>query len=72
MATDIRYTRHGREITKSGLCTSSGKLYQVTLTNLQWNRWVDGSTLRKAAPFLNEEQREFMINSTTPYERRKA
>lgn len=68
MATDIRYTRHGREITKSGMCERSGKLYQVTVTEEQFKRWQEGELIQRAMLFLSPDDREFMISGTTPDE----
>lgn len=68
MARDVSYTQHGREITKTGFCTVSGKPYSVTVTTGQFIRWRAGEKIQNVMPDLDADQREFWISNNTPDE----
>jgi hypothetical protein len=68
MARNVAFIRHGREVTKSGWCEVTGKFYQVTVPESEYLDWRDGTLIQRAMPSLSNEEREFMMSSTTPQE----
>lgn len=68
MATDVSYVRHEQEVTKSGVCSVSGKPYQVTVLYKRLLEWLSGIPPAEAFPDLDDDQRDFIVTGWTPAE----
>jgi hypothetical protein len=59
---------NGEETTLSKKCTTSGKVYSLTLETIKYKQWERGSYVQDVWPNLTKEEREFILTGTTPQE----
>ncbi len=52
----------------SKLCTVTGTEYSVSVPNEDVSSWRSGTLIQNAMPYLNADEREFLISGTTPAE----
>lgn len=55
-------------LTISGTCEVTKEIYAVTVPHAGWKKWKNGGLIQDCLPELDDDQREFLISSTTPAE----
>jgi hypothetical protein len=73
MAREIEIYQGTRNTTISGYCTATGSLYSVTVPNEAWDRWrapLTDQSLSDVMPWLNKDERRFILYHQTPGELR--
>lgn len=53
---------------KKGQCTVTGEWFEAPMVIGDWVKWISGTVIQEAAPYLTSEQREFWITHLTPAE----
>lgn len=56
------------KITKTVVCSVTGKEYSVTVPLEQYRNWKAGMLIQQAMPGLSADEREIFVSGTTPAE----
>ena len=52
----------------SKTCSVTGEQYSVSASNEDVSSWRSGTLIQNAMPYLDADEREFLISGTTPAE----
>lgn len=50
----------------SGNCVVTGKPHTLTIPRASYDRWKGGEVIQRAFPFLNPDDREFLMTGIAP------
>lgn len=65
------FTLNNEEIIIWRTCSVTGFKYLVSVKKVDFDDWENGKLAQNAFPYLDSDQREFLISNTTPAECKK-